>query len=207
MKNLKLKLNRGFTMIELLIVIAVLGVLAIAVLATINPIEQINRGRDTGSRSDSEQLLSAIDRYNATASRGLWPWQTESDAPASLNWVEVVLAGDFDDELGCDVMDKLAQGTLDADCDPDKSADEIKSAFVNRLNAPNYNNLYINYDDSESGNSVYICFAPQSKAFTKEAQERCDDAANLPPDWPAEACDGTCEDIESGNSPVCICLP
>ena len=55
--------QKGFTMIELLIVIAILGILAVAVLAAINPIEQINRGRDTGTRSDAEQLLGAIDRF------------------------------------------------------------------------------------------------------------------------------------------------
>ena len=63
----------GFTMIELLIVIAILGILAVAVLSAINPIEQINRGRDTGSRTDSEQLLTAIERFNAF--QRYYPWQ------------------------------------------------------------------------------------------------------------------------------------
>ena len=67
------KLSKGFTMIELLIVIAVIGILAVAVLSAINPLEQIRRGRDTGSRSDSEQLISAINRrYSVLA---LFPWQ------------------------------------------------------------------------------------------------------------------------------------
>jgi prepilin-type N-terminal cleavage/methylation domain-containing protein len=55
LRNIK---RLGFTMIELLIVIAVLGILAVAVLAQLTS-EQINRGRDTGSRSDAEQLISA----------------------------------------------------------------------------------------------------------------------------------------------------
>ncbi|KUK79563.1 MAG: hypothetical protein XD95_0296 [Microgenomates bacterium 39_7] len=67
----------GFTMIELLIVITILGILAVAVLSAINPIEQINRGRDTGSQSDAEQLLSAIDRYNAF--QGYYPWQEDAN--------------------------------------------------------------------------------------------------------------------------------
>ena len=67
----KLTTQLGFTMIELLIVITILGILAVAVLSAINPIEQIRRARDTSSQSDAEQLLSAIDRYNAF--QGVFP--------------------------------------------------------------------------------------------------------------------------------------
>ena len=64
--------RKGFTLIELLIVITLLGILAVAVLSAINPIEQINRSRDTSSKSDAEQLINAIDRYYA--SKGYYPW-------------------------------------------------------------------------------------------------------------------------------------
>ena len=47
-------------MIELLVVISILGILAVIVLAAINPLEQINRGRDTASRSDAEQLFECV---------------------------------------------------------------------------------------------------------------------------------------------------
>jgi len=75
----KLKSQLGFTMIELLIVITILGILAVAVLSAINPIEQINRGRDTGSQSDCEQLLGAVERFNAF--QGHYPWQATADEP------------------------------------------------------------------------------------------------------------------------------
>ena len=52
-KIFSLSSKAGFTMIELLVVIAVIGVLAVAVLSSINPIEQINKGRDTRTRSDA----------------------------------------------------------------------------------------------------------------------------------------------------------
>jgi len=98
--------RHGFTLIELLIVIAVLGILAVAVLAAINPIEQINRSRDTGSRSDSEQLIGAIDRYYA--SRGFYPWQTGAGtADASLSWTIVSTA--WVDASSMPVLDKLSQ--------------------------------------------------------------------------------------------------
>ena len=98
----------GFTLIELLIVITILGILATAVLAAINPLEQISRGRDTGSKSDAEQLLSGIARYNAA--QGYYPWQTApSTTTRAVAWTQVTLAAPTD---GTDpVLTKLGSAT------------------------------------------------------------------------------------------------
>lgn len=56
----------GFTLVELLIVIAVIGVLAAVILAVINPLQQLARGRDTGRISTVAQLGSALQRYATT---------------------------------------------------------------------------------------------------------------------------------------------
>ena len=184
-------------MIELLIVIAVLGILAIAVLATFNPIEQINRGRDTGSRSDSEQILSAIDRYNAN--RGLWPWQDANNEPAAIvpltTIEENVPTGSI-----CTMLQNLGVGE-----DPCPGTDEIKQAFVNRITSERANDLTI-YFRGETGDSVYICFNPQSKAFQQEALARCD--GGLPSDL-AGIEDTICRNCPAsvGTSDYCICLP
>lgn len=182
------KLTKGFTMIELLIVIAVLGVLAIAVLSAINPIEQINRGRDTGSRSDAEQLLSAVDRFNAA--QGYWPWAlspTNPVPPQSIAWTLVTAVTDGSD----DILTKLSTGT-----------EEIKSSFVERISATGYNPLWLYFDDSVSGASAYICFMPQSGSFKEEAETRC--GGTLPGDFPSSACSNTTNCGAEGN---CICLP
>ena len=42
---------KGFTLIELLIVIALLGALAVGLLATIDPFEQLKKGRDTSKKN------------------------------------------------------------------------------------------------------------------------------------------------------------
>jgi len=161
-KNLKLKIKNyaGFTMIELLIVIAVLGVLAVAVLSAINPIEQINRGRDTGSRSDSEQLLSAIDRYYTT--QELYPWQTKAGAPADepLDW-QVVDSTWTDGTTA--VLTKLSTG----------GSAELKESFITRISAlADAYKMYVHHSvnvNPQNQNSTYVCFPARSGSFKLEA--------------------------------------
>src|SRR3989339_1192788 len=81
---LKFNLRKGFTMIELLVVIAVIGILAVALLATLNPLEQIRKGRDTGTRADASQLISALERYNASI--GYFPWEGRQANPQAITF-------------------------------------------------------------------------------------------------------------------------
>jgi len=54
---------KGFTLVELLIVIAIIGVLAVVVLVAINPIEQLAKTRDAGRISTVTQVGHAIQAY------------------------------------------------------------------------------------------------------------------------------------------------
>jgi len=197
----RLRKQLGFTMIELLIVIAILGILAVAVLSAINPIEQINRGRDTGSRSDAEQLISAIDRYYAMT--GYYPWNaTVGDAP-DLAWQEVG-TGLVGAEGMCPVLYRLSDmaGAPSPDCDAEVGTQELKVSYVNKVDKTGtYNSLMI-YHANNSYDSTYVCFSPQSNAFQQEAAERF--ATGLPEDYPADAVDNTEDCGSEGN---CICLP
>jgi len=211
MKMFSLK-KLGFTMIELLIVIAVLGILAVAVLSAINPIEQINRGKDTGSRSDAEQLLSASDRFYA--GKGYYPWMTAEDTGneeinnggaegAAAVLTELTAS---DQQIGADVtgfLDNLSSG----------GTAEIKASFVTRLVGSTANKLSI-YNDGVSGSSTYICFTPKSSSFREEAWKRCsvEGAVStiLPDDFPADACPATdCGTAVAalGATACMICLP
>ena len=182
------KTSLGFTLIELLIVIAVLGILAVAVLAAINPIEQINRSRDTGSRSDSEQLISAVDRFYASS--GYYPWQTGASDVANIDqaWVQVTSSWADGNALG--VLAKLSQS----------GTEEIKSSFANRIVATTYNPLFV-YNDGTAGSSTYMCFLAKSSAFQTESGIRC--GATLPTDFPANACPAGCAAAKTCYS----CLP
>ena len=190
---------KGFTLIELLIVIAVLGILAVAVLAAINPIEQINRSRDTGSRSDAEQLIGAIDRFYA--SKGYYPWVNSPTSAYTLGWTPVD-ASWVDDKPSepTPVLSKLSQA----------GTEEIKASFVSRISASGYNTLYI-YNKGVPGSSTYVCFKPKSGSFSDDAYNRCSASGGygtLPSDYPADkACptDGTCS---ASNKTGCYsCLP
>jgi len=179
-------------MIELLIVIAVLGILAIAVLAAINPIEQINRGKDTGSRSDAEQLIGAVDRFYTA--NGYYPWRigatdTEANGSTPTGWIAV--GNNWVDTAGASILDKLSAG----------GTAEIKASFVKRITDPAYNTLFV-YNNGTQGDSTYVCFAPKSANFVTEAKTRCE--GDLPEDFPSSACENN---TDCGSGRNCICLP
>ena len=192
----KLK-NRGFTLIELLIVITLLGILAVAVLSAINPVEQMNRSRDTSSRSDAEQLINATERFYST--KGYYPWRigasdVEADGTTPVAWTQITAIAPADGD-GVAIATKLAGG----------ATAEIKESFISRITAGGYNPLYI-YNDGGQGDSTYVCFLPKSASFSDDTGKRCDehvDFGTLPTDYPAEACPAGC----SGTKTCYSCLP
>lgn len=160
----------GFTMIELLVVIAVIGILAVALLATLNPLEQIRKGRDTRTRSDSSQLISALERYDA--SLGYFPWQSgESDevVAASADIPFLVLSSDsLPAGTGTYAADPLAGRLAEL-----TTTSEVKSSFIDRITGAAAKDIYLYYNDEVAGPAVTACFIPESSSFQKEAFDRC----------------------------------
>lgn len=188
----------GFTMIELLIVIAVLGVLAVAVLSAINPIEQINRGKDTGSRSDAEQLLSASDRFYT--SMGYYPWVLDANSTnkAITPLTKIATATQTFGGDAQQMLTRLSSG----------GTAEIKSSFVTRIVSSTVTALWL-YFSGTDGDSTYVCFIPKSSSFRTEAWTRC--KVTLPTDFPAAGCpaNATCKTAATALAATgCyICLP
>lgn len=54
------QVQRGFTLVELLVVIAIIAILAAVVVLIINPLELVRRGRDAARLADLAHLQSAI---------------------------------------------------------------------------------------------------------------------------------------------------
>lgn len=83
-----MKVNRimqwGFTLIELLVVMAVIGILATGIIVAINPVRNINQGKDATVKFDMAQIVRGLKAYNAILS-GLYP---EVGTPPLQNLVE-----------------------------------------------------------------------------------------------------------------------
>ena len=193
----------GFTMIELLVVIAVIGVLAVAVLSSINPIEQINKGRDTRTRSDAAQLINAIDRYYSIHEK--YPWNvTTSTYTASSTLPNATFIMGSVSGSGGDAVITTTSGEWSY-IDVLVSTAEVKEGFVNRLQEDNKITVF---KDSGYNQTMYACFLPTSNAFEQEAMENCadgitPDAGDTGVPTGVDPCaDGT--DIDAANL---ICLP
>lgn len=141
---------------ELLIVITLLGVLAVAVLAAINPLEQANRARDAKYKSDSSQLLSAIDRY--FVSKDEFPWTTLD--PLITSDDELVFVPANDESIGICGATCLVDGNLIIN-------NELKTEFRNRdfaKGTPTWDKMIYVGKALGASESIYVCYVPKSKS-------------------------------------------
>lgn len=196
----------GFTMIELLVVIAIIGVLAVAVLSAINPLEQINKGKDTRARSDAAEILNGVDRYFAT--QELFPWNKMRAGNPGYNPNSTDPADAFvvNDANGWNWLYNLSD------------VDEVKSQFAVRLSS---NNSMVLYKEAGATSPVHVCFIPSSKQFMLEAARKCCTTTDCPNDSLAGSqvgnvilgsttltlCNTTNGNLGTQANPNYICLP
>lgn len=198
--------SAGFTMIELLVVIAVIGVLAVAVLSSINPIEQINKGRDTRTRSDAAQLINAVDRYYAI--HEVYPWNTTvsggysaSSTSPNTEFTMGSVSG-----TGQSAIVNITSGEWDY-IDILVDTAEVKDGYTNRLK--NDNKILV-FKSSGFNQTMYACFMPTSKAFEQEAMENCANGSTPGGTGSSVTLPSgltTCEDDADADAANLICLP
>ena len=145
LKKLIASSKKGFTLIELLVVIGILGVLAAALVATIDPFEQLKKATDTNTTNALVEYINGITRYYTTHTA--YPWSPAPDG-AACN-AGAAPSGSV-----------LTPGGM-TDCTTALIGDnELKAAFSS---STSLKYIYITY---ESGtNQTVGCFNPASKSI------------------------------------------
>lgn len=144
-------INKGFTLVELLIVIALLGALAIGLIGALDPFEQLKKGTDTGVRNTVSEIQSALIRYYAL--KGYMPWCTSTtvcteppggDTPAGLT-------------LDHATMVTAIQRIMDAG--------ELKSNFTT-VQSNQLGRVTVASDHDNT--AAIVCYYPDSKSFRSD---------------------------------------
>jgi prepilin-type N-terminal cleavage/methylation domain-containing protein len=148
----------GFTLIEILIVVALLGAFLIGLLATIDPFEQLKKGADAARLEISSNFYNAMIRSYAT----------KSELPVA----DTILAAPLNSPEGASITHTLEQ------------AGELKINF-SILASSKLNDIYLTA--TKDGTTLSVCFLPKSKSYKKSSQAIYDKYGN-PADCSGMAC-------------------
>lgn len=148
--------NKGFTLMELLIVIGVLGILAAGLLAAIDPFEQLRKARDTNTRNATIELMSSLTRYYAN--HGAFPWNMTSPidecsraSGGGLEGLDSITENAF--SIQDTAMSDCIVGTVVED-------GELKDTFMDGIGSTH---IYIGSSDTDL-TDLSVCFAPDGKS-------------------------------------------
>ena len=174
LKQMKNRLNKmkGFTLVELLIVIALIAILSVAVLATINPIEQSNKATDSTTQNDAAEVMNAYERYYTSARK--YPWMVFVDSEDISVDTAVVYDSKqagfgicFGDTTTADSTTVGACNTSGSNMGVLISTDELKTSFVSKNSFAGStevtDKLWTVKMPSSSG-GIYVCYIPKAKA-------------------------------------------
>lgn len=144
-----LKRNAGFTLIELLVVIGILGILAAALIATIDPFEQLNKAQDANVKNTVVEYINGSIRYYTT--HQAMPW-ADTAAPAACQNSGTPPSASL-----------LTTAQMQSCTDALISDGELKASFTGATNV--LGKVYIT---AGANNAIIGCFLPVSRSQLKD---------------------------------------
>lgn len=154
-------------MVELLIVIALLGVIATIVIAAINPIEQANRAADAGMKADASQIVSAIQRYYTAHNEFPWNSCTGDGCIPPVATADLALAWTSADNAVVGICGTAACKS-ETTHGPLIEGLELQTAFLSKgwvgpSSATRPNQIVVGKGAGASA-SVYVCWIPKANS-------------------------------------------
>lgn len=172
--------KNGFTLVELLLVVAIVGLLAVGLWATVQPGEQMRKSRDARRRGDATELYQAYTRY--LTSYQFYPWQDSGVIDLTVPDVGVAVQPEF--VTGGD------SGRL-------LEANEVKDNFTQRRTILD-NDLWVSLNTSSQ---VSVCFEPESQAARGGGMGEIKNEINGVPGTP------DCDQPYGSSSQCYVCVP
>lgn len=144
--------SKGFTLIELLVVIGILGILATALVATIDPFEQLKKGQDSNVKNTAVEYINANIRYYTT--HNSLPWSNTAVTDCMAGSALPFSGQTLNAMTGC-VNALISDG-------------ELKSGFSS------VTSILTSIIVAGSSNGVTSCFNPQSKSQDRDPNTKFD---------------------------------
>jgi prepilin-type N-terminal cleavage/methylation domain-containing protein len=169
--------KKGFTLVELLIVIALIAILSVAVLATINPIEQSNKAKDSTVQNDAAEVLNAYERTYANKQK--YPWMefpTVASGAIFLTVEDAVTLRSESVGSGLCFGASTAAYSSAGSCNTSGTSlgkmiesDELKPSFVGKseflsTTATNPQDALWTVKTASAGGGIYVCYIPKAKS-------------------------------------------
>lgn len=163
-----MKKLKAFTLIEILIVIALLGALAAALLATLDPFEQFKKGTDTGTINTASNLQKSIVNYYAT--KNYMPWCSDAQ---NCNDPNQAVASSLENSVIANII----------------TTGELKADFV-QLAGGQLGNIFLTGTNDPP--TIAVCYRPISKSFASNPNTKYNKdgtlATGCPSGNPADNC-------------------